>query len=82
MSRFPQVLINVKVLSKPPLDSLLTVKKKTDEAMSELREEGRVILRYSGTEPVARVMVEGRDAERVEALASSIAEAIRNEIGT
>ena len=55
---YPQVIVNVKVKSKPPLESLPQVAKALDEAQTALGENGRIVLRYSGTEPLARVMVE------------------------
>ena len=82
MTDFPQVLINVEVASKPPLEKLPTVRDRITEVEQALGDEGRVITRYSGTERLARVMVEGRDESEVEGLARSIAEAIKDEIGT
>jgi len=78
---YPQVIVNVKVKSKPPLDSLPEVARALQEAQSTLGDNGRVVLRYSGTEPLARVMVEAeRDAD-VERFSQSIANALRSSIG-
>jgi phosphoglucosamine mutase len=78
---YPQVIVNVKVKSKPPLDSLPEVARALAEAQSSLGDNGRVVLRYSGTEPLARVMVEAeRDAD-VERFSKSIANALRSSIG-
>jgi len=78
---FPQVILNVKVKSKPPLDSLPEVARALTAAQSALGENGRVVLRYSGTEPLARVMVEAEQQVDVEHFSKSIAEALRGAIG-
>jgi len=80
-SRFPQVLINVKVREKIPFDNLPKVKLKARQIEESVGERGRLLLRYSGTESLARVMVEGEDAGMVEAIAKDLAAAIRSEIG-
>jgi phosphoglucosamine mutase len=78
---YPQVIINVKVKSKPPFDSLPTVTRALTEAETKLGENGRVVLRYSGTEPLVRVMVEAEHAADVERFSKSIADAVREVIG-
>jgi phosphoglucosamine mutase len=78
---FPQTIRNVKVRSKPPLESLPAVAKALKEAEQALGQSGRVVLRYSGTEPKARVMVEAERAEDVERWASAIASAIQSSLG-
>jgi phosphoglucosamine mutase len=78
---YPQTILNVKVRSKPPLESLPEVARTLQEAVSALRDSGRVVLRYSGTEPKARVMVEAERPEDVERWAASIASAIQTAIG-
>ncbi len=78
---FPQTILNVKVRSKPPLESLPEVSRSLAEANRALGAAGRVVLRYSGTEPLARVMVEAERAEDVERWSKSIASAIRSAIG-
>src|SRR5579871_2439692 len=62
---FPQAIVNVKVKSKPPLDSLQEVSRTLEEATRALGNSGRVVLRYSGTEPKARVMVEAEQEAQV-----------------
>lgn len=79
--RVPQSLLNVKVVSKPPFDDLPAVHRLIQEIQQALGDDGRVLVRYSGTENKARVMVEGPDADRTAAYANDIAEAIRSEIG-
>jgi phosphoglucosamine mutase len=78
---YPQVIVNVRVSSKPPLDSLPTVSQAMAEAESTLGENGRVVLRYSGTEPLVRVMVEAEQQFEVDRFSRSIAEAVREAIG-
>jgi phosphoglucosamine mutase len=78
---YPQVIVNVKVNSKPPLHSLPGVVRALAEAEATLGDNGRVVLRYSGTEPLARVMVEAEHQADVDRFAKSIAEALRGTIG-
>jgi phosphoglucosamine mutase len=78
---FPQVLVNVRVNRRRPLDELPHVKAAIDEEEKRFGDAGRVLVRFSGTEPLARVMVEGPDRGSVEAAASHIADAIRGELG-
>jgi len=78
--RLPQVLLNVPVSRKLPFEELPRVSTELAEANRRLNRRGRVLLRYSGTERLARVMIEGEDADEIEALAESIAEAIRSEL--
>ena len=79
---YPQRLVNVKVLNKRPLDELSGVNQEIRRAESEFGDAGRVVVRFSGTEPLARVMVEGPEIGRVEHFAHSIAAAIREELGS
>ncbi|HEX6202735.1 MAG TPA: phosphoglucosamine mutase [Thermoanaerobaculia bacterium] len=79
--RYPQVLLNVRVASKPELESLPRVAAAARRVEDELGADGRLVLRYSGTEPLARVMIEGPEQERIERLAGEIAAAIEEEIG-
>jgi phosphoglucosamine mutase len=72
----PQVLLNVKLAGKPDLQAP-AIREATARAEADLAGRGRVLLRPSGTEPVVRVMVEGEDRAHVQALAESIAEAVR-----
>lgn len=81
MTKFPQVLLNVLVARRAELDSLTKVRQMIDRVRAELGDRGRVVVRYSGTEPLARVMVEGEDLSRVQTNAEDIAAAIRAELG-
>src|SRR5437899_1705129 len=78
---YPQAIVNVKVKSKPPLEGLPEVEMALREAESTLGDNGRIVLRYSGTEPLARIMVEAEHASDVEKFSQSIASAIRTTIG-
>lgn len=78
---FPQVLVNVNVARKPSLADIPSIAKVRQQFETELGEDGRILLRYSGTEPLARVMVEGPDLDRIRAQAQTLADAIAAEIG-
>lgn len=81
MKDYPQTILNVQVKIKPPLDSIPEVAKALADAKSVLGENGRIILRYSGTEPLARVMVEAEHDADVQRFSQSIAAALRSSIG-
>lgn len=78
---YPQRLVNVPIKGRKPLDSLPLVRDEIRAAEAEFGDQGRVLVRFSGTEPLARVMVEGPDLPRVEAFARSIASRIQTELG-
>jgi phosphoglucosamine mutase len=78
---FPQVIINVRVREKKPLEQIATVTDTIREAEVELAESGRVVVRYSGTEALARVMIEAESEEAMRRHADRIADAIRAELG-
>lgn len=78
---YPQVIVNVKVRSKPPLETLPEVSRALAEAQSALGENGRIVLRYSGTEQLARVMVEAEHHADVQRFSQSLADAVRASIG-
>jgi phosphoglucosamine mutase len=80
--RFPQVLVNVRVASKRPIASLPAVAKALERVEAELDGRGRVLIRYSGTEPKARVMVEGEDEDRVGIYARDLASELRRALGS
>lgn len=81
-SRFPQVLVNVRVREKIPFEALPAVQEKARQIEQELGQSARLLLRYSGTEALARVMLEGEDEQQVRTCAESLAAAIEAEIGT
>jgi phosphoglucosamine mutase len=78
---YPQVLVNVRVASRQPLEELPAVMAEIRAAEASLGAAGRVLVRFSGTEPLARVMLEGPEQAEVERLARRIAGAIQAEIG-
>jgi len=80
-SRAPQVNLQVPVASRPPLAGLPGFKEILSASEERLGNEGRVVVRYSGTEPVCRVMVEGADANLVRALSQELAEFLKRTIG-
>jgi len=81
ITKFPQILVNIKVKERKPFEDMPIVSERLKYFNSELRDEGRILLRYSGTESLARVMVEGRDKKVIENIANSLAEQIRQEVG-
>jgi phosphoglucosamine mutase len=78
---YPQQIVNVKVRSKPPLETLPEVSRALAEAQSALGDNGRIVLRYSGTEQLARVMVEAEHESDVQRFCQSLATALRSSIG-
>jgi phosphoglucosamine mutase len=79
--RYPQTLVNVRVASKPDLATLPRVTAAARAVEDELGADGRLVLRYSGTEPLARVMIEGPDQETIETLAGHLAAVLADELG-
>jgi phosphoglucosamine mutase len=78
---FPQVIVNVKVREKKPLEAIPTVASAIRAAEQALAESGRVVIRYSGTEALARVMIEAESEPLMRHHADTIANAIRAELG-
>ena len=81
MRKFPQVLVNVPVREKPPFEAVTGLAEKVREFEHEMNGGGRVLIRYSGTEPLARVMIEGADGARIKRMADELAGVIRAQIG-
>jgi phosphoglucosamine mutase len=81
LTLYPQRIVNVRVAEKPALESLPEVASMVEEARGALGETGRLVVRYSGTEPLARVMVEAETEAEVERWSAAIADAIRRRIG-
>jgi phosphoglucosamine mutase len=77
---FPQVIVNVKVREKQPLENFPAVVAAIQAAEEELKDSGRVVIRYSGTEALARVMIEAESEEAMRRHADAIADAIRAEL--
>ena len=81
-TRFPQLVTNIRVREKKPFEQLDGVLALVAEAETKMKAEGgRVLLRYSGTEPKARLLLEGRDAASLEAWSGRISEAIKKHVG-
>ncbi len=81
MSVFPQVLINVPVNEKPDIETVAGIRDVVGQVESRLGDEGRVLIRYSGTQPLCRVMVEGPSQKETRTFAEQIAEKVRVVIG-
>ncbi len=80
MRKYPQILINVRVPTKPPFERFPAIDAQLARSRAALGENARILLRYSGTENLARVMIEGADAGAITREAESIAEVIRQNI--
>jgi len=78
---YPQKLVNVRVREKKGLLELPAVASEIRRVEEVFGSAGRVLVRFSGTEPLARVMVEGPNLEQVESFSASIADVIRREMG-
>jgi phosphoglucosamine mutase len=78
--QFPQILINVKVREKQPFEQVAAIAAAARETEMELSGKGRLLLRYSGTENLARVMIEGENQTEIEAQAHRLAEIIRQNL--
>jgi phosphoglucosamine mutase len=79
--RYPQVLVNVRVREKVPFEEVEEVARASREVRERLGEGGRLLLRYSGTEPLARVMIEGQSQTEIDELAEGLAAVIRRSLG-
>lgn len=79
-TQFPQVLVNVKVKEKHPFDEVEEIAAAAAAVEKQLGEKGRLLLRYSGTENLARVMIEGENQTEIETQAHSLAEIIKNSL--
>ncbi|HEA47497.1 MAG TPA: phosphoglucosamine mutase, partial [bacterium] len=81
MEKFPQMLINVRIKKKKDPLKISEIKKKINKAKEGLKGQGRVLVRSSGTEPLIRVMVEGRERKEIEAIARDISKVIKKKLG-
>jgi phosphoglucosamine mutase len=81
LTKFPQVLVNVPVRKKPPLESIEGLHPRLQTLEGQMNGAGRILLRYSGTELLARVMVEGQEQAQIEGIAQELAGIIRRAIG-
>jgi phosphoglucosamine mutase len=81
MKTYPQILVNVKVKERKDLDSIPEIAKRMSEIEKMLDGSGRLLVRYSGTEPKVRVMIEGEDQNEIKTLADGLAGIIREKLG-
>ena len=81
LTKFPQILLNVAVTSKPPVDQIPGLADRAKIFEAEMNGAGRILLRYSGTEALLRVMIEGEDQGRIEHMARELADIVRRAIG-
>ena len=81
VTKFPQVVVNVKVKGKPAWETMPDILDLVKQTEAKLGSEGRVLLRYSGTEPKARLLIEGRDGRQIQMFADVIAARIQERIG-
>jgi phosphoglucosamine mutase len=75
------VLVNVPVRNKPPFDSVPGLSERVQSFEHEMNGSGRILIRYSGTESLARIMIEGADGGRIRAMADELAGVVRAQIG-
>jgi len=81
MTPLPQVLVNVKVSEKKDIMTIPDIAKLVKETENRLRDEGRILIRYSGTEPLLRIMIEGKDKKQIKEWAGEIADTVEKNIG-
>jgi phosphoglucosamine mutase len=78
---FPQIMENVIVQKRIPFEDVPEIKKAMKDAEDKLGKEGRILLRYSGTEPLARVMVEGKDLALVKKICAELTHVVTKSLG-
>ena len=81
MTSFPQILVNVPVSKKKPLEEMPQVTAAIQEGKKALADAGRILVRYSGTENKCRIMIEGKEKIQMEKIAQKIKDALQKEIG-
>jgi phosphoglucosamine mutase len=81
MDRVPQVLESVTLAARRPLEEMARLQELITQVKAALGREGRLLVRWSGTEPKLRVMVEGPDASRIGAMARDLVDAARRDVG-
>ncbi len=79
--RYPQTLVNVRVREKRPFAEVPEIRDAAAEVEAKLDGQGRLLLRYSGTEPLARIMIEGSDQTEIEGYARNLASVIQRTLG-
>ncbi|MFC2171549.1 phosphoglucosamine mutase [Acidobacteriota bacterium] len=81
MTRFPQILKNIRVARKEPVDDVSELKDEINRVVTSLGADGRCFVRYSGTEPLLRIMIEGTDLKTIETYAEQIARVAQEKLG-
>jgi phosphoglucosamine mutase len=81
MTALPQVLVNVRVRKRVAIDKVPEVAARIRQVTERLGDGGRVLVRYSGTEPLLRIMLEGQDQAEITALADDIAQTVARHLG-
>lgn len=81
MTKYPQILLNVRVADKHGWEDKQAIKDVIKKYQDELGDDGQILVRASGTEPLIRIMAEGPKQERLEEIASAIAEVVSGELG-
>ncbi|MEK7309378.1 MAG: phosphoglucosamine mutase [Planctomycetota bacterium] len=79
--KYPQIIVNVPVKSRPPLEEIKPIKESADRIHKILHNQGRLVLRYSGTENLCRIMIEGQSFPYIKSLANKLAVVIKKELG-
>ncbi len=81
MKKYPQILVNVRVKEKKDFYDMPKIRKAIEEIEKKIANEGRLLIRYSGTEPLARIMMEGLDEKKITKMANRLAEVIKSDLG-
>ncbi len=81
MTKYPQILLNVRAADKHGWEEKESIKNIIKKYQEELGDNGQILVRASGTEPLIRIMAEGPQQERLEEIASAIAEVVNSELG-
>ncbi len=81
LKKFPQILVNVKVKEKLPLEQIPGLEQAIADARKELGRQGRLLVRYSGTENLARIMIEGKESSLINRIAGSLSRVIKDAVG-
>jgi len=81
MQKYPQILLNIEVKEKKPFEEMSSVQEKIKEIKEKLKNTGRLLLRYSGTQNICRIMIEGKNKELINQLANELAIEIKSQIG-
>ncbi len=82
MTKFPQILINVEVKDKNPIEKMPSLLENIKKFEKELNGFGRIFVRYSGTQNLMRILVEGKDAKQINAIANQLVDIVKRELGT